>query len=123
MARGRNPGWDIDQEKRRFRAGDTFRVGNMDFRVVPGRKGPGDLRLDWRYNNRAGTGSPWYPLDLEVIALSVDVIADNENYLYPPPASGGDYVRKYVMSALRDGWNAAQTRLILQRINKGRLRA
>lgn len=103
--------------ERRFRAGSAYRMPPFDYRLVAGRKGPGDLRLEWRWND-AGRVSPWRPVELDHVALIVDAIADNENYLYPFPYSGGDKVRRFVMTALRDGWRTARHDLHLERMQK-----
>jgi hypothetical protein len=105
-------------EGRRFRAGDTFRIPPMEYRIVSGNKAPGDLRLDWRYSDQDGRISPWRPVELDHVALIVDVIADNENYLYPPPAAGGAYVVRFVRTAFKDGWRTARHDLHLQRMQK-----
>jgi hypothetical protein len=76
------------------------------------------LRLDWRYHDDKGRISPWRPVELDHVAIIVDVIADNENYLYPPPAAGGAYVFRFVKTALRDGWSKARHDLHLQRMQK-----
>jgi hypothetical protein len=103
---------------RRFHAGDTFRIPPMDYRLVQGKKGTGDLRLDWRYNDDCGRVSPWRPVELDHVALILDAIADNENYLYPPPAAGGAYVTRFVRTTFREGWSKARAELHLQRMQK-----
>jgi hypothetical protein len=102
---------------RRFSAGFTCSIPPFDYRLIPGKKGPDDLRLEWRWNDE-GRVSPWRPVELDHVFLIVDAIADNENYLYPHPAAGGDYVRRFVMAALRDGWRQARYDLHLQRMQK-----
>jgi len=96
--------------QRRFKAGDTFKVDGIWYRLVPGRKDPDDLRLDW-----ASPGWSWRPVSLDHVALIIDAISDNENVLYPPPAAGGGYVWKFVKQALRDGWRKAVYDLQLER--------
>lgn len=98
--------------ERRFEAGQTFTIGQLQYRIERGDKHPDDLRLDWRYCG------DWQPVVLDHVALIVDMIADNENILYPPPAAGGDYVRRYVIKALREGWRAAVVELHTQRARK-----
>src|SRR5262249_35000282 len=65
--------------ERRFRAGDTFRIPPMEYRLQLGKKGAQDLRLDWRYSDDQGRISPWRPVELDHVALILDAIADNEN--------------------------------------------
>ena len=108
-------------EERRFQAGFEYHLPPMDYRLVPGKKGADDLRLDWRWNDE-GRISPWRPAELDHVALIVDAIADNENYLYPPPAAGGDKVRRFVMTALREGWRKARHDLHLERKERDELR-
>jgi hypothetical protein len=105
-------------EERRFQAGEAYRIPPMEYRIVNGKKGPGDLRLDWRYSDDEGRISPWRPVELDHVALIVDVIADNENYLYPPPAAGGAYVVRFVRTAFKEGWRKARHDLHLQRMQK-----
>lgn len=103
---------------RRFHAGDTFRIPPMDYRLEHGKKGPGDLRLDWRYHDDEGRISPWRPVELDHCGLILDAIADNENIIHPPPEAGGAYVFRFVKTALREGWCRARAELHLQRMQK-----
>ncbi len=50
---------------RRFHAGDTFVIPPLEYRVVAGKKGPGDLRLDWRWC------SGWEPVPLDHLAVGM----------------------------------------------------
>jgi hypothetical protein len=104
--------------ERRFHAGETFRIPPMEYRLERGKKGVDDLRLDWRYSDDDGRISPWRPVELDHVALILDAIADNENILYPPPASGGAYVTRFVRTVFREGWCKARTELHLQRMQK-----
>ena len=97
---------------RRFHEGDTFTIPPLEYRMVRGRKGPDDLKLEWRYV------APWRPVELDHVGLIVDAIAENENVLYPPPAAGGGYVWRFVRKALQYGWIAARNELHLQRAMK-----
>lgn len=96
-------------DDRRFHEGDTFVIPPMEYRIVRGRKGPADLRVDWRHI------SEWRPVELDHVGLIVDAIADNENVLYPPPAAGGAYVWRFLRTALRDGWATARDQLHRER--------
>lgn len=102
-------------EQRRFRAGETFRIPPMDYRVVKGKKGPDDLRLDWRWSDEDGRISPWRPVELDHVALIVDAIADNENVIHAYPEKGGAYVVTFVRQAFREGWCKARSNLHEQR--------
>ena len=97
---------------RRFHDGETFEIPPLQYRLVRGRKGPDDLRLDWRWV------TDWRPVELDHVALIVDAIADNENILYPPPAAGGGKVYQLVRQALREGWRKARHDLHLERMQR-----
>jgi hypothetical protein len=98
---------------RRFNAGDQFEIDGVNYRVVKGRKAVEDLRLDWWQDGR------WRPVTLDHVGLIVDMIAENENVLYPPPRfKGGGMVIQFCMTAHREGWHAARNLLHQQRANK-----
>lgn len=98
---------------RRFQAGDRFLYDGIWYRLVPGRKGPDDLRLEW-----ACSGFAWRPVTLDHAAIMVDAIGENENYLYPPPYAGAGKVWQFVIKALREGWRQAVHDLHLERDHK-----
>jgi hypothetical protein len=101
-------------EGRRFHEDFTHHIPPMDYRLKQGRKGDGDLRLDWRWNDGKRI-SPWRPVELEHVALILDAIADNENILFPPPASGSGKVVKFVRQVFTEGWRQANHDLHLER--------
>lgn len=96
--------------KRRFKAGDQFVIDCMEYRVVSGRKAPGDLALEWR------PVMPWQRVTLDHVALIVDAIADNENVLHPYPELGGGKVYTFVRQALKEGWMKARWQLHIERM-------
>lgn len=98
---------------RRFQLGDRIELAPMEYRLVRGRKGPDDLRLDWR-----PTELDWRPVELDHAFLIVDAIADNENVLYPYPAAGGGKVNAAIRVALRDGWQRARLDLHAERARR-----
>lgn len=102
-------------EERRFRAGGPFKVDGIWYRLIQGEKGPDDLRLDWYVPNGDSQKLAWRPVTLDHVFLIVDAIADNENYLFEWPAAGGDYVRRYVMKALKEGYRKAIYDLQMER--------
>lgn len=103
----------MNSTERRFHAGDTFNIDGVDYRVVKGKKAIDDLRLDWW---QAGS---WRPVTLDHAALIVDMIAENEDVLYPPPRfKGGQMVMEFVQRARKHGWGAARSTLHQQRANK-----
>jgi hypothetical protein len=104
-------------DDRRFHDGDTFDIPPMQYRIVRGKKGPNDLRLDWRWT------TDWRPVELDHVGLIVDAIADNENVLYPPPARGGGKVWSFVRDALKLGWLKARHDLHLERAERDERRA
>ena len=97
---------------RRFHVGETFDIPPMQYRLVRGRKGPDDIRLEWRWC------TDWRPAELDHVALIVDVVADNENVLYPLPAAGGGKTWAFVRSAFKDGWLKARHDLHLERARR-----
>lgn len=99
-----------DSPQRRFKAGDQFRVEDIWYRLVPGHKGPDDLRLEW-----ASAGFAWRPVTLDHVGIIVDAIGDNENVLYPPPASGNAKVVKFVRQVFAEGWRKAVYDLQVER--------
>lgn len=86
---------------RRWWAGQEGYVGGMLFRVVPGAKGPNDLRLDWRIQGI------WRPVPMKVVAFMTDFFYDNEDALYPPPAQGGEFFITYLRQATVHGFKDA----------------
>ena len=98
--------------ERRFHDGEVFDIPPMQYRVVRGKKGPDDLRLDWRW------ATDWRPVELDHVAIIVDAIADNENVLYPPPARGGAKTWTFVQTAFKHGWRKARHDLHLERANR-----
>lgn len=53
----------------------TAEVSGLRFRVVPGRKADGDLRLEW------STAGGWVPVSMTAAALMTDFFVENEDYL------------------------------------------
>ncbi len=95
-----------------FEIGKEYPVGYTTFRVVRGCKGPTDLRLDhWRDGG-------WMPVVLDETFFIVDFICQNEDRLYPPPASGGNYTMGALWTAKRKGWRAAVDALHRERKTK-----
>lgn len=98
---------------RRFNEGDTFRLQGIDFRVVRGKKGPADLRLDWLLS------VGWQPVCVDIVGLIADFVYENENYLYPPPRfKGGEKFMAYIRQAVGDGYRQANHDLHLERAVK-----
>lgn len=99
---------------REFGAGDQFMAGGVAFRVVHGEKGPDDLRLDWLVNGY------WQPVILDAVFAVVDMVAQNEDLLYPFPARGGEEVIRYLRLAREVGWQRAALQLQKARAEKQR---
>lgn len=87
---------------RRFAAGDAWEIGGVRYRVVTGKKGPDDLRLEWS----AATGK-WTAVEMAHAACQTDFFCENEDYLYPPPQQGGQYFMDFLHKARGLGWDAA----------------
>jgi hypothetical protein len=99
-------------EPRRFHDGDRFDLPPHQYRLRLGRKGPGDLVLEWRWV------TDWRPVELDHVALILDAISDNENVLYPPPAAGGGKVWAFVRTVFKCGWVQARHDLHLERMRR-----
>lgn len=95
---------------RRWEAGIAVRLPNAPtFRVVPGNKAPGDLRLDW-FSSRQRL---WIPVQMSAAALITDFWYENEDHLYPPSRGkrGGKYFLDYLQIAAIEGWETADRKL------------
>jgi hypothetical protein len=82
-------------------------------RVVPGSKGPGDLRIEWL------TPEGWRPIEMGAMFLLADFFAENEDTL----SMGRDHWRQsayqYLLtelaSAMREGWRVPTEKIRRQR--------
>lgn len=95
-----------------FTAGQYFKAGGVEFRVSGGRKGNGDLRLDWRIDGY------WKPVVLDAVFAVMEFVTENEDRLYPYPARGGEEVLRYMRIARVQGWREASRLLHLARVRK-----
>lgn len=98
---------------RRWHPGQTVEISGVTFRVVQGRKGPADLRLEWL----TSSGS-WRPVDMAAGGLMADFFYENESYLYPDHKGGRKYL-DYLREAAQFGWDKAQATLRLEKLVKG----
>jgi hypothetical protein len=91
---------------RRFTAGDHGEFAGIDWRVVPGRKAPADLRLEFRAMEFA-------PVSMNLGFLMADFFHENENVLYPPSDGyeGGLRYLRFCRGAVLVGWPEAVARL------------
>lgn len=94
-----------------FTVGDAGIAGGVNWRVVAGTKAPGDLRLEWYVGDR------WQPVALDAIFVAVDCICQNEDFLYPYPARGGQLLIRAISEARLYGYEHASGWLALQRKN------
>jgi hypothetical protein len=99
---------------RRFAPGWERHIAGLRFRVVPGKKANGDLRLDWE------TPTGWRAVPMSVGFLLADFLHENEEALkaagyFPGYAVGGDYYLRQLRAAVDEGWEAATNRLAQQR--------
>ena len=93
--------------ERRWRAGDRFWCDEVEYRVMPGRKGPDDLRLEHYVNGE------WRPVKMETGFLLADFFFENEHVLYPRAKGyrgGYEYLRA-IQHATRYGWESTQQQL------------
>jgi len=99
--------------KRRWEAGRYLMVDQQRFRVVAGRKFPGDLVLEWNVD-----GS-WVRLRMASAFLLVDFLAENEDARTPFMRRwrepGGDFFMRYVQAARFNGWESAAAEVRAQR--------
>jgi hypothetical protein len=98
---------------RRFQAGQEYTISGLQFRVVAGKKGPDDLRLE--VMNDAGN---YRPVLMSLGLFLADFFGENEDYLYPPPGAGGDYYISECWRARRQGWEEAALHLVRQKAAK-----
>lgn len=107
-------------EQRRLREG-IVQLPPMEYRLVRGRKGPGDLRLDWRWADRYCT-SEWRPVELDHVFLIADVIARIEDVTHPYPQRGGGLTFAFIKAVRTRGWRQVRHDLHLQRMEKDQRR-
>jgi hypothetical protein len=101
----------VNPRKRQLAAGDAGVAGGVNWRIVEGRKAPGDLVIEWFVADR------WLPVSLDIVFVAVDLICQNEDFLYPYPQRGGLYVLDALGYARREGYEAATGWLARQRRN------
>lgn len=102
---------------RRFKAGDQFKIDGVHFRVREGdkpvrggsRRGEHghDLVLEWWLPNE----DRWVRPTFAPLALMVDMLCENEDVLYPPPAKGGEYLIEHLLTARHGGHEMAAREL------------
>lgn len=107
-------------ERRSLKEG-TVSLPPMEYRLVPGKKGRGDLRLDWRWADGYCT-SEWRPVELDHALLIVDVIARIEDITHPYPERGGAYTFDFIKAVRTKGWRQARHDLHQQRMQRDLLR-
>lgn len=102
---------DFADRYERFVMGDNYATCGMRFRVVAGKKKPGDLRLD------VYADGVWRPVTFEPLFLMTDFFYENEDRLYPPAEGkkGGKYVMDALRFATQHGYVAAWRRVELEK--------
>lgn len=95
----------------------TIHLPPMDYRLVPGKKGRGDLRLDWRWADGYYT-SDWRPVELDHTFLIADIIAQIEDITHPYPQRGGAMVFDFIKAVRTKGWRQVRHDLHLQRMQR-----
>lgn len=100
--------------KRRWSVGWTGVVAGIRFRVLEGRKAPGDLRLQ-NFTTSAG----WVDTPMALNFMLTDFFCENEDHLksYRPTwrKSGAAYHFEKLSKSVREGWESAETELRTQR--------
>lgn len=97
----------MDLSERRWQAGDNFWCDGIRYRVVEGRKKPGDLRLERRIDGE------WQPVRMESGFMLADFFFENEHVVFPRADGyrGGYEYLKELHNAARHGWEATQRKL------------
>lgn len=88
-------------------------LSGVRWRIVTGKKGPGDLRLDL-------LAPRWVPVSMALGFLFADFYAQNEETLYPRAAgySAGDRYMHFVNGAAFLGWEVAHEQLLYERTQR-----
>lgn len=98
---------------RRWTPGTATTVSGTRFRVVPGMKGDGDLRLEW------WTPEGWLPIEMAAAFLMTDFFVENEEHLrqFRPHwrETGADYFFGFLRLSVANGWETARDKLAQQR--------
>jgi hypothetical protein len=102
----------VNPHKRQLVAGDAGIAGGVNWRIVEGSKAPGDLRIDWYVNDR------WQPVLMDTVFVVLDLICQNEDFLYPYPQKGGLLPLEACAKARLHGYEYASGWLHLQRQNR-----
>jgi hypothetical protein len=89
----------------------AFEIDGVFYRVLHGRKGPGDLRLEHRVDGA------WKPVRMRTGAMLADFFFENEEVLYPD-AKGGKKYLEYVRDATKYGWDKADAVLRVERAQR-----
>lgn len=101
---------------RRWKPWWTGRVSGVQFRIVPGRKEDGDLRLE------VLAGRAWQPVHMAMAALLTDFFVENEEHLrqFRPhwQQTGRAFFLAFLADAVTRGWEAASADLQAQRTVK-----
>ena len=89
-------------------------IAGVPFRVVPGRKAPGDLRVEWGTSD-----STWTAVPMSAAFLLTDFFCENEDWLaqFNPHwrYTGTEWFLKEQAGAARLGWKQAAERVDEQR--------
>lgn len=98
---------------RRWTEGTEFELDGLSWRVVKGRKAPGDLRLEHM------TTSGWRPTAMALVFMLADFWYENEDLLYPKPKfQGADYLLRAIERAAKNGYQSEVERLEGEKLAK-----
>ena len=97
------------RRERRWAPTDPWSVGSSTFRVIPGAKGPDDLRLErW-------TVQGWRPIKMAETFVEADFFHENEQWLEQARdhwrRPGGSYFLEQLLLAVQGGWTKPARRL------------
>lgn len=98
---------------RRWRERSPYQVGGVWYRVVKGRKGADDLRLEHHVEGR------WTPVYMAETFMQADFFAENEQWLEQERdhwrQGGAAYFLSQIAEAVRYGWERVAERITDQR--------
>ena len=98
--------------------GIPHNIGGIFVRIVPGRKGPGDMRLEicrnWGHQS-------WVPVKMALVAYMTEFFFLNETLLYPPEGGfkGGEKFMDFLDQAAYEGYEVATAELEREKAARG----
>lgn len=92
----------------------SFKISDLPFRIVPGSKEQGDLRIEWQTPD-----GRWRPIHMQAMFVLVDFFAENEDWLSMSRdhwrMSAYQYLLAELSSAMRNGYQVPTRKIENQR--------